>query len=79
VFIGTSLFLGTPYWWGPPVWGPAYVTPPVIAYQTPPVYVPAPAPEPTHWYYCSSAQGYYPYVKDCPGGWTPVPATPPAE
>jgi hypothetical protein len=76
VFIGSSLFIGAPFWWGPPVWGPAYAAPPVIAYQTPPVYVPAPPP-PTHWYYCSSAQGYYPYVEDCPGGWTPLTPTPP--
>lgn len=39
------------------------------------------------WYHCSQPDGYYPYVKECPGGWqreqprapsssAPVPATP---
>jgi hypothetical protein len=32
------------------------------------------------WYYCSNPQGYYPYIKNCPGGWlTVVPnVTPPS-
>ncbi len=28
--------------------------------------------QPYYWYYCENPQGYYPYVKSCPGGWTPV-------
>jgi len=24
------------------------------------------------WYYCAGAKAYYPYVKECPGGWRPV-------
>lgn len=43
---------------------------------------PTPAPPPTeaptpYWYHCTSPEGYYPYVTECPGGWTKVPATPP--
>jgi hypothetical protein len=51
------------------VWPPSYVyVPPVVA--APPVYV-----EPTgYWYYCPSAQAYYPYVATCPEAWIPVPA-----
>jgi hypothetical protein len=29
------------------------------------------------WYYCDSANKYYPYVASCPEGWQTVPATPP--
>jgi hypothetical protein len=28
--------------------------------------------QPYYWYYCQNPQGYYPYVKSCPGGWTQV-------
>jgi hypothetical protein len=70
---------------------PAYYYPPVVAEppvyieQPPATYVPppapqaqAPAPQTGNWYYCESAQGYYPYVKECPSGWRMVPAQPPA-
>jgi hypothetical protein len=51
--------------------------PPGLVVAGPP---PAPAPAtPPYWYYCPSAQAYYPYVSACPEGWTPVvpPAGPP--
>lgn len=67
-----------------PAWGPWYYPPPpyyyppyyppVVIERAPPVYVqqqPAPAPE-NYWYYCAAAKGYYPYVKECPGGWQKV-------
>lgn len=25
-----------------------------------------------YWYYCAGAKNYYPYVKECPGGWQKV-------
>lgn len=31
-----------------------------------------------YWYYCEAANGYYPYVKECPAGWKQVTPTPPA-
>lgn len=35
------------------------------------------APQPAQsWYFCAAANGYYPYVPSCPGGWQAVPATP---
>jgi len=34
---------------------------------------PAPAGS---WYYCAASQTYYPYARNCPGGWTSVPARP---
>jgi len=53
--------------------------PSTVIVQTPPA-APAPAgtaPAPAYWYYCASAQNYYPYVTQCPVGWEQVPATPP--
>jgi len=45
-------------------WAPGYV------YTPPPVYV---TPRPAgYWYFCRSAQAYYPYVPSCPEGWIPV-------
>jgi hypothetical protein len=34
------------------------------------------APAPATWYFCREANAYYPYVKQCPGGWQRVPAQP---
>ena len=62
-----------PGWWG--AWAVPfgyYAPPPVIVQQQPPVYV---QPEPQkfeYWYYCQNPQGYYPYIKSCPGGWMRV-------
>ncbi|MDP2882045.1 MAG: hypothetical protein Q8N89_10720 [Azonexus sp.] len=33
---------------------------------------PAPGAGQQYWYFCKSAQGYYPYVKECPDGWQKV-------
>lgn len=84
VNFGLGLHFG-PYWG--PFWGPAWYPAPV--YVPPPVIISAP-PAPTHyveradqplspgyWYYCESARGYYPYVKECAGGWRAVPPAPP--
>jgi hypothetical protein len=79
---------GFGFYWGPsfgwPYYYPSYpyyASPPVVvAPPSPPVYIertdPAPSEE-NYWHYCENPQGYYPYVKECPGGWTPVPSTPP--
>ena len=53
---------------------------PAPAYPYPDPYIPpsvvaeAPPPQsaPQYWYYCPSANGYYPHVMSCPEGWTPV-------
>jgi len=75
-----------PRFYGPP---PVYYTPPSYYYSAAPAYAPpapttyverddpppaeaAPA-QPVWWYWCESARGYYPYVKECPGGWRRVP------
>lgn len=35
----------------------------------------APAPQ-QDWYYCAGSNAYYPYVRECPGGWQRVPSQP---
>lgn len=80
-----------PYWgpWGypPPYYYPPYY-PPVVVERPAPVYIeqapavvaaPAPAPQTAYWYYCAAARGYYPYVKECPGGWQKVLPQPPGQ
>jgi hypothetical protein len=79
--------IGAPYWgwgWGYPYYAgyyPGYYYPPYAypAYPAQPTtYIqqdapPAPAaPQQGYWYYCNDAQAYYPYVKECPGGWQRV-------
>jgi len=66
-----------------PYYYPAYYPPPVVVQQQAPVPVyveqnPQPAPSvqpstpPGYWYYCADSRAYYPYVKQCPGGWQRV-------
>ena len=85
VFIG----VGPSFWWGPPYpyWyypPPYYVySPPAVIVEEPPVYTqqqPAspptpPTPQP-YWYYCASANAYYPNVQTCPEAWVKVPPRP---
>ncbi|HET7343289.1 MAG TPA: hypothetical protein VFL90_17615 [Methylomirabilota bacterium] len=69
VFVGVA-----PFWWDP--WPPVYVAPPPVVVQEPPVYVeqaPGSAPPSAYWYYCPSANAYYPNVPTCPEPWVPVP------
>jgi hypothetical protein len=35
------------------------------------------APQAAYYYHCARPEGYYPYVKVCPGGWERVPTEPP--
>jgi hypothetical protein len=83
VFIG----VGPSFWWGPPhpYWWyyppPYYVySPPPVIVEQPPVYIqpppPLPAPPQVYWYYCPSAQAYYPSVPTCPEAWVKVPPRP---
>jgi len=37
------------------------------------------APAGNDWYYCHNPEGYYPYVRNCPGGWQTVPSQPPVQ
>lgn len=82
--IGVPLFW--PYWGGYPYpyYYPQYPSQVVVVPSEPTVYVERPqaqpAPEATaYWYYCAGAGAYYPYVKECPGGWQRVAPRPPGE
>ena len=71
--------------WGP-WWGPSYYSyyypyyygygPPVMQQPAPAYDYNQPAPpaqeQPYYWYFCPDAKAYYPYVKQCPGGWQKV-------
>jgi hypothetical protein len=59
-----------PYYWGWPYSYPSY---PDYSYSAPSV-PPAESEQqqPYYWYFCQDPQGYYPYVKECPGGWMQV-------
>jgi len=54
----------------------AYYPPPLpYYYGYAPGYYPPPAAIPEqqgYWYFCPSANAYYPYVQQCPEGWQPV-------
>jgi len=62
---------------------PAYVYPapaPAYTYEAPAYSYPAPAQAQApqqDWYFCPGSNGYYPYVRECPGGWQRVPSVPP--
>jgi len=65
-----------------PYYYPNSFAPIVVEPSTPPEYIemssPAPAPVPSGvWFYCPESKSYYPYIKECPGGWQRVPAQPP--
>ncbi len=68
-----------------PYYAPYYYPPP---FYYPPTVVVPPAPQryierdeetdaQNYWYYCAASKAYYPYVKQCPGGWQRVNPQPP--
>ena len=61
---------------------PVYTYPPVVTLPSvPQAYIEKNAREQQQqgswWYYCRGAQGYYPYVRECPQGWELVSPQPP--
>jgi len=90
VVIGGPGYWGypSPYYYPPyPPYPYSYapVAPVVVAPAAPPVYIEQGQPQqseqqPTNdWFYCRKPDGYYPYVKECPGGWQRVAPHPPSE
>ena len=83
---GVRVGIGWPFWgpsWYSPYYNPYYYPPAVAVPSTPPAYIEQAQPEPSSapsdvWYYCPDSRTYYPYVKECPGGWQTVPAQPPS-
>ncbi len=87
-----GVVIGGPGYWrypDPYLYGPyPYSYPPVVvAPAQPPVYIEqdqTPAqesqPQPSgDWFYCRKPDGYYPYVKQCPGGWQRLAPQPPPQ
>jgi hypothetical protein len=65
---GTQVFI----WGGPPGTSPGLWSTP-YRYYIGGVNVPMPvAPRQTYWLYCPESGVYYPYSRDCPGGWVQV-------
>ena len=64
--------LGRAGWWW--VVGDGWYFYPAPVYPYPDPYVPPAAVSLSagYWYYCGSANAYYPYVTQCPEGWKPV-------
>jgi len=72
VYVGVPLY--SPWYYPPAYYPPPYYYPPAVV-STPPVYVEqqvAPAAQTDDWFYCGASKAYYPYVKECPGGWQRV-------
>lgn len=81
LFVGFPIGIGWPYWY-PPYYYPPYPSQVVVVPSQPQTYIQQDgaqaAPEaPSYWYYCADAGAYYPYVKECPGGWQRVSPRPP--
>ena len=59
------------WWW---VVGDGWYFYPAPVYPYPDPYVPPAVVSRSagYWYYCGSANAYYPYVAQCPEGWQPV-------
>ena len=80
-FPGYYPYYPAPYYYYP---SPVYYPAPVVVQQQPQVYVEqpaapaaaAPAQSQNYWHYCAGSRTYYPYVKECPGGWQRVSPTP---
>lgn len=80
-------YWGPGYYLPPPYYYPPYYPPVVVERPAPQVYIEQPqqnaAPEgaasANYWYYCAASKAYYPYVRDCPGGWRKVLPQPPEQ
>lgn len=57
---------------------PVVAVPAAPIVQQPPAPSFAPQQQQSVWYFCASANAYYPYVPSCPTGWQTVPAVPAA-
>lgn len=91
IVVSPSWYYPRPYYYSPyyfsPYYYPPYYYPPAVVTvpAAPPVYIEreadsAAAPEASaYWYYCTDPEGYYPYVRACPGGWQAVAPQPAGE
>ncbi len=76
-----------PYYSGPYLYADPYYSPAPEVVAPPPepqVYIErgnsvgeqVQTPGRQYWYFCRGSNRYYPYVKECPGGWQAVPPRP---
>ena len=65
------------YYYPAPVYNYYPANPPAVVIEPAPAGATPPAQSVPNWYYCESARGYYPTVRQCPEAWRLVPATPP--
>jgi hypothetical protein len=76
-------FYPRPYYPGPFLYGDPFYAPAPVVVVPPPepaVYIEqsdsaveqAQTPAQQYWYFCRGSNRYYPYVKECPGGWQTV-------
>ena len=73
--IGWGYYQPYPYYYYPPYYAPTVIVPAqpqTYIEQGAPQAAPAPQAPQGYWYYCADSRAYYPYVKDCPGGWQRV-------
>ncbi|HUL23257.1 MAG TPA: hypothetical protein VLZ10_17515 [Thermodesulfobacteriota bacterium] len=70
---------GYPYGWNypyypyyGPYYGGGYEVPTVPPEEVTPPPESGQQQQPSYWRFCQDPEGYYPYVKDCPGGWMAV-------
>ena len=80
-----GVFIGAPWpWYYPPPYYYPYYPGTIVVPSSPPQYIErsdeaaASTLPPGYWYYCRNPDGYYPYVKECPGGWQQVAPQPPS-
>ena len=86
---GAPAFYYPRYYYPPYYYPPYYYYPRVVTVPAAPVYVergdsyaPSAPSAPSaqtqgYWHYCPEAKAYYPYVKQCAGGWQKHAPTPP--
>lgn len=93
IFLGIGGFYDPWFWGGPALYGyrgygyftPYYSNPPIARIPAfPPIYVQQretikAQPKTNYWYYCQNPEGYYPTIKECPGGWLQVAPQPNAQ
>jgi hypothetical protein len=76
-------FYSGPYYPGPYLYGDPFYSPAPVVVVPPPepsVYIEqsdsaagqVQPPAQQYWYFCRGSNRYYPYVKECPGGWQTV-------
>lgn len=82
--VGWYWIVGSTYYYYPEPVYPypnPYIPPTIVVQPTPAPQQPIKLesqPQQPIWYFCESANGYYPYVSECNGEWKTIPATPPS-